>query len=220
MTTSERETRGTINRRTILKLAGGVTVGGGAVAAGIYYTSESAVAASGLTAQDVSVESSEGGLQELTTAPTVTVEWENYPPVSGVGVKFRADGPQSNGTVIEWTTRESSGSGREGSSNGEVEFDLETAHMLSKNDGPLGGSSFSAEEGEEATNDVTVAMDVRLIDEDGDTIEEQTPIIEVTYTVRVTNLESEISVSGKLNTGAECVTVDRSVWDKLRCLFA
>lgn len=220
MTTLKRDTRGTIDRRTLLKLAGGVTVGGGAVAAGVYYTSESAVAASGLTARDVSVESSEGELQELTTAPTVTVEWENYPRVSRVGVKFRADGPQSNGTVIEWTTQESSGRGREGSSNGVVEFDLETAHMLSKNDGPLDSSSFSAEEAEEATNDVTVAMDVRLIGEDGDTIEEQTPIIEVTYTVRVTNLESKVSVSGKLNTGAECVAVDRSVWDKLRCQFA
>jgi hypothetical protein len=92
--------------------------------------------------------------------------------------------------------------------------------MLSKNDGPLDGSAFSAEEGEEATNDVTVMMDVRLVDGDGNTIEQQTPILEVTYTVRVTNLASEISVSGKLNTGAECITIEETVLGDLRCLLS
>jgi hypothetical protein len=215
MSTSAQDTRGEMDRRTLLKLAGGAAAGGGAVAAGIYYTSEPAIAASGLTAEDVSVESAEGELQELTIAPTVTVRWENYSGVQTVGVRFRTDGPQSNGTVTEWTQRDLD----EARTSGDFEFDMETANMLSRNDGPLDAGSFSAEEGEEATNDVTVMMDVRLVDGDGNTIEQQTPIMEVTYAVRVTNLESEISVSGKLNTGAECVTVEESVLDDLRCLF-
>jgi hypothetical protein len=215
MSQSAQATRGEIDRRTLLKLAGGATVGGGAVAAGVYYTSEPAIAASGLTAEDVSVESAEGELQQLTIAPTVTVQWENYSGVQTVGVRFRADGPQSNGTVIEWTQQDLD----EAQTSGEIEFDIETTNMLSRNDGPLDGSSFSAEEGEEATNDVTAMMDVRLVDGDGNTLEQQTSIMEVTYTVTVTNLESEISVSGKLNTGAECITVEDSVLDDLRCLL-
>lgn len=210
-----RDTRGEVDRRTLLKLAGGAAAGGGAVAAGVYYTTEPAIAASGLTAEDVSVESAEGELQALTIAPTVTVQWENYSGVQSVGVRFRANSPQSNGTVIEWTQQDLD----ESQTSGEIQFDIETANMLSKNDGPLDGSAFSAEEGEEATNDVTVMMDVRLVDADGNTIVQQTPIIEVAYTIRVTNLESEISVSGELNTGAECITVEESVLDDLRCLL-
>jgi hypothetical protein len=126
------------------------------------------------------------------------------------------NGPQSNGTVIEWTQQDLD----ETQTSGELQFDVETANMLSKNDGPLDGSAFSAEEGEEATNDVTVMMDVRLVDGDGNTIEQQTPILEVTYTVRVTNLASEISVSGKLNTGAECITIEETVLGDLRCLLS
>jgi hypothetical protein len=209
------DTRAEIERRTLLKLAGGVLIGGGAAAAGVYYTTDPALAARGLTAEDVSVESADGVLQELTIAPTITVEWKNYPSVSTVALKFRADGPQSNGTVINWTPRDLD----EPQSSGEIEFDLETTNMLSKNNEPLDASSFRAEEGEEAENDVTVAMDLRLTDDEGNTIEERTPILETTYTVRVTNLESEITVSGQLNTGADCVTVDEGIWSDIRCVL-
>ncbi|WP_148286777.1 hypothetical protein [Halarchaeum acidiphilum] len=210
-----------MSRRTLLKVAGGTILGGGAVATGVYYTSQRALAASGLTAEDVSVESANGQLDELTIAPTITVQWENYPSVSRVAVRFRADGPQNNGTVIDWTDQSVSrrrGRGRGGQSSGDMDFDLETAHMLSKHDGPLDASSFNAEGGQEAQNDVTVMLDVRLFDGEGNTIEQRTPILEVTYTVRVTNLESEIAVSGRLNTGAECISTDNSVLSDFECL--
>lgn len=209
-----------MSRRTLLKLAGGATAAGGAVAAGVYLTSEPSVAASGLNAEDVSIEAADGELQELTIAPTITVEWENYPSVHEIALKFRANGPQSNGTVINWTNQEvSSGRGRGGQSSGELEFDLETTHMLSKNNGPLDASSFQPDEGEEKESEVTVALDLRLLDDEGNSLETKTPILEVTYTVRVTHLEGEISVSGRLNTGAECISTDDSIWDDLKCSF-
>lgn len=202
------DTRGEISRRTLLKLAAGTTVAGGAAAAGVYYTSQPAVAAEGLTAEDVSVESANGELQSLTIAPTISVQWENYSDVSEVDVKFRADGPQSNGTIIGWTDRDVSrgrGRGQGGQSSGEIEFDLDTANMLSKNGGPLDASSFRPEEGEEEESEVTVSLDLRLLDDEGNTIESQTPILAVTYAVRVTNLTSEVTVTGELNTGAEWI---------------
>lgn len=141
----------------------------------------------------------------------MTVEWENYRDVRAVSLRFRADGPEQDGTVVDWTQR-TLDSPR---SNGEHEFDA--AAMLSQNGGPLDASSFSAEEDETAENDVTVSMDLRLTDADENRVERRTPIAQTTYTVSVTGLESEVTVSGQLNTGAECVSVGGRLLEELRC---
>ncbi|MFB6102708.1 MAG: hypothetical protein ABEJ73_09095 [Haloplanus sp.] len=205
-----------VDRRTVVKVAAGTLVGGGVVALGIRSASDPAVAASGLTARDASAKSADGEVQRLTIAPTVTIEWENYRGVSTVALRFRADGPQSNGTVIGWTER----SLDTPQSNGEVQFDLDAANMLSQNGGPLDGSSFSADEGDAAESDVTVSMDLRFTDADGNTTETRTPLVQTTYTVQVTDLRSKVTVSGRLNTGVECVTVSESLVDELRCRVA
>jgi hypothetical protein len=205
--------RAELTRRTLLKVAGGTVVAGGAAALGVQYASGPAVAARGLGADDVSVTSADGELQELTIAPEVTVEWENYRDVRAVSLRFRADGPQSNGTVIDWTRRTLDSP----QSSGEREFEFDTATMLSQNGGPLDASSFGAEEGETAENDVIVSMDLRLVDADENRVESRTPIAQTTYTVSVTGLESEVTVSGQLNTGAECVAVRGGLLEDIRC---
>lgn len=206
-----------LTRRTLLKLAAGVTVAGGAAALGVRRASEPAVATSGLTAEDVSVAAPEGEVRALTLAPTVTVRWEHFPPIKTVAVRFRADGPQSNGTALDWTEKQRDSP----ASSGEMKFDVGKTPLLGKNGGPLDASSFHAKsEGRTTEKQVTVRMDVRLVDDNDDVVRELTPAAETTYAVRVTNRKSEVTVSGRLNTGAQCVRFNdfpESLWRDVEC---
>ncbi|WP_415087789.1 hypothetical protein [Natronomonas sp.] len=175
--------------------------------------SQPALAVEGLTAEDVTVDTVDGQLQRLTIAPTMTVAWSDYPAISEVELQFRAEGPQSNGTVIEWSNQ----SPDNATSDGQVEFDFDPYPMLQKNGGPLDASSFEPAEGEERSAAVTVFVDLRLIDENGEVVEEGQPIKEVTYTVAVTYAEGQVTVSGKLNTAGECIKLDDSILEEFQC---
>lgn len=209
--------RAEVSRRTLLKLGGGVVVAGGAAALLIEYSTEPAIATSGLTAEDVQIAAAEGRVQQLTLAPTVTVEWENFPPIQTVRVRFRANGPQSNGTAIDWTASDRDSA----AASGTAEFDIDEANLLGKNDGPLDASSFRAtQEGKTVQSEVTVSMDVQLVDSNDNTVEQLTPAAQTTYAIEVTNQRSEVTVSGQLNTGGQCIRLNdfpEALWEDAEC---
>jgi len=76
---------GGTTRRTILKTAAGAGAVAGAGVGGILLTTsdEPVLAASGLTADDVTIENNDGSVSKLTVNPELTIEWANLgePPI-------------------------------------------------------------------------------------------------------------------------------------------
>lgn len=173
------------------------------VAAGglITTSSRSAVAATGLTASDVTVSTNDGELNALTVEPNVTVSWsgmeEQVATVAATwNVKTNSNseepfGPTPEKIAVDTPTKD-----------GEVSHTYSDALGLLGGD-PLSASNFEAAiDGGTENTDVTLSMDVELRDASSNVITSRTEVLgPKTFTVTVTNESSSVSASGTANTG-------------------
>ncbi|MES3516261.1 MAG: hypothetical protein PPP58_01220 [Natronomonas sp.] len=185
-----------LDRRALLKIAGGTAVAGGA-AVGLRFVTRPAVAVEGLTAEDVQVDTADGEIEEVTIAPTITVAWTTDTRVNEIWGRFRADGPRASGTAIGWKTRRVAPPTTEGA----VEFDLDPHPLLDKNGGPLDASSFEPQDRREETSErVTAFFDVRLLAPGRNVVAERQPLDTVAFTLTVSRVDGATDVTGRLDT--------------------
>ncbi|SDX91311.1 hypothetical protein [Halopenitus persicus] len=191
-----------LTRRTVLRAGGGSTLalitGGGL----LVYSSEPAVAATGLSADDVTVSSNDGELTSLTIAPDITVSWD--------GQETAVAEIQATWSVASSGTSEStvgstpySISAPSPGKSGSVDHTFPEISLLSNNGGALSASNFAATTDGGSTNtDVTLSMDVTLKDSSSNTVTSATDVLgPKTYAVTVTNVESTVDSTGTAGTG-------------------
>lgn len=190
-----------INRRDALK-GGGSAVAALLAATGLVTVSSRRVfAATGLTANDVSVSTTDGDLNTLTIAPDITVSWSGQPSaVSTVEVTWYVKTSSTSETTVGSTPYSYTVS--DPSKSGSISRTQSTINLLSGNGGALSGSNFDAStDGASTTTDVTISMDSKLKDSGDNIIAQKTDILgPKTYSVTVTNEGSSTSASGTANT--------------------
>jgi len=189
-----------VDRRDLVKGgAGALTalVAGGGI---IQISSSPALAATGLTAQDVSVSSSDGELDTLTISPDITVSWSNRSSaVETVEVTWYVSTPFKSETSVGSTPNTYDVS--DPSKDGSINQTMGPINFLSNNGGPLTGSNFDASDGNTTTTDVTISMDAKIKDSGDNTLATKTDILgPKTFTVQVSNTTSTTSASGTANT--------------------
>lgn len=188
-------------RRRVLKLTGS-TVAGVLVASGLVTNpSHSTVTATGLSAGDVNVTTTDGSLNTLTISPDITVSWTGQEAaVHTVEVTWKVTTGSTSETTIgpAPATFDVSSPSKDGSLN----KTMTTINMLSDNGGALTASNFEATtDGGSNSTDVTISMDATLKDSGGNQLASKTDILgPTTYTVTVTNETSSTSSSGTANT--------------------
>ncbi|SDY95167.1 hypothetical protein SAMN05216564_11813 [Halopenitus persicus] len=194
-----------LTRRNAIRVCSGsalALIAGGGV---LTYSSESAVAATGLTANDVSVSSADGSLTTLTITPDITVSWDGQETeVAEIQATWYVKTSSTSETTVGSTpysiTVSSPGT------NGSVDHTFPEISLLSNNGGALSGSNFDATtDGGSTTTTVTLSMDVTLKDSGSNTITSQTDVLgPQNYDITVNNTESSvnpsISSSGTANT--------------------
>lgn len=192
-------------RRDAIRAGGGSTLGLLAGGAWIAYSSGSAVAATGLTANDVTVDSADGSLTTLTIAPSITVSWDGQDSeVDEIKATWSVGTSYTDETTVGNTPYSISVSNP--GTSGSVDHTFPTISLLSNNGGALTESNFDATtDGGSTTTDVTLSMDVVLKDSGDNTIASQTDILgPKTYAVTVNNesstVEPIIDSSGTANT--------------------
>jgi len=195
---------GGTTRRTILKTAAGAGAVAGAGVGGILLTTsdEPVLAASGVTADDVTIENNDGSVSKLTINPELTVEWENLgEPADSVYVGYLAglSGDTLTDTEFVASKKNSKPDGKSGTV---------TVSQFSTPPDLLEGTSLTSsdfedttEDGEPETTDVELTVSTAIGKDNGDVIIDTQDT--VTFTVSVDNLESSVSVSGSMNTGGE-----------------
>jgi hypothetical protein len=190
-----------LTRRDVIRVGGGSTLaliaGGGLVV----YSSDSAVAATGLTAKDVSVSSSDGDITTLTITPEITVSWDGQETaVAEIHATWHVKTSSTSETTVGSTPYSIAVSSP--SKSGSANHTFPEISLLSKNGGALGASNFDSttDDGSNST-DVTLSMDVVLKDSGSNTIASATDILgPKTYAVTVNNTESSVDSSGTANT--------------------
>ncbi|MDL0137992.1 hypothetical protein PNP85_00485 [Halobacterium salinarum] len=193
-----------LSRRTLLKRAGAGTATLLAVGSGVTYLTEPSVAASGLTASDVSVTSSNGTLTTLEIEPSITVSWSNQnATVATVKVTWYVKTASTSETTVGTTPYSFSVS--DPSQDGSISTQMGPISLLSNNGGALSASNFAAEtDGGTKTTDVTISMDATLQDTNGNQLANTTDLLgPTTFAVSVTNEATEpasVSGSGTANT--------------------
>ncbi|MDL0125607.1 twin-arginine translocation signal domain-containing protein [Halobacterium salinarum] len=186
------------SRRTLLKRAGGGAATLLAIGGGMTYLSEPSVAATGLTADDVSVTSSNGTLTTLEIEPSITVSWSNQNTnVATVKVTWYVKTSSTSETTVGQTPYSLSVSNP--SQDGSISKQMGPISLLSNNGGALSASNFAAgTDGGTKTTDVTISMDATLQDSNGNQLANTTDLLgPTTFAVSVTNESTEsASVSG------------------------
>ena len=192
------DANGSASRRTVLKAAVGAGAVAGAGAGGVLLTTrnEPVVAASGITASDVSIESNDGTVSELTISPEPTVEWANLEEsVEKVTVSYSA-GLSNEPTGRVATQYDASMSAKSGS----VTFPPGGPWELIAKSSELSSSDFrdTREDGTAKKSDVDLDCIAYCYPDEGATI--AVARAGVTFTVSVNNLEGTMTVSGPANT--------------------
>ena len=194
-----------LTRRKAIRAGGGSAVA--LIAAGglLTHSSESAVAATGLTANEVSVSSADGDLTTLTIAPDITVSWDAQgTAVAAIKATWKVKTSSTDEATVGSTPYTISVSSPD--TTGSVDHTFSEISLLSNNGGALDGSNFDATtDGGSNTTDVTLSMDVTLKDSGSNTITSQTDILgPKSYAVTVNNTTSSVnpsvSSSGTANT--------------------
>lgn len=191
------ETRRSVLKRGGAGIAGLLTIGGG-----LHLATESALAASGLTANDVNVSTTDGELNQLTINPEVTVSWSGRESdVSTVEVTWFVKTASTSETTVGNTPY--SFSVASPSQDGSITKTIDPINLLSNNGGALSGSNFdAASDGTSNTTDVMLSMDATIKDSGSNILESKTDILgPKTFSVTVTNETSSMSASGTANTG-------------------
>lgn len=190
-----------LSRRNVVRAgastAVAVLVSGGA----LVYSSESAVAATGLTANDVSISSNDGDLTTLTVTPDITVNWDGQETaVSEIQATWNVQTSSTSETTVGNTPYSISVSNS--SKSGSVSHTFSEISLLSKNGGALDASNFNAAtDGGSTTTDVTLSMDATLKDSGSNTITSVTDVLGPnSYSVTVNNASSSVSSGGTANT--------------------
>jgi len=190
----------TVSRRSTLRKAGAsltalAAVGGGVLLSG----SEPALAASGLTADDVTVTTNDGQLNTLTITPDITVSWTGMQEqVATVAVtwfvKTNATSETHFGSNPKKLTVDTPL--KQGSLSHTYSSPLDLLNVLS-------ASTFEATtDGGSTSTDVTLSMNAELRNSNSGTITSKTDVLgPKTYTVTVKNESSSVSSSGTANTG-------------------
>lgn len=191
-----------VTRRDLIRKSAVGLTGAAAVSTGIIVSSEPTVAASGLTADDVSVSDTDGDITSLTVTPDITISWSNQ-------------NSQIKTVKLTWYVKTSSNSGTVGSTpytftvdtattDGSISPDIPTIDLLSNNGGALSGSNFNAAtEGDTTNTDVTISMDVQLLDSGDNVIVDRADLLgPKTFTVSVNHVApaSSVTASGTANT--------------------
>lgn len=190
-----------LTRRNAMRVCSGsalALVAGGGM---FMYSSESAVAATGLTTDNVSVSSADGDIATLAITPDITVSWDGQETeVAEIQATWSVMTSSTSETTVGSTpfsiTVSSPGT------TGSVDHTFSEISLLSNNGGALSGSNFDATtDGGSTTTTVTLSMDVTLKDSGSNTITSQTDVLgPQEYDVTVTNTESTVSSSGTANT--------------------
>jgi hypothetical protein len=178
----------TFKRRELLKKVTGGSVIALLAAGGATMTmSESSLAADGtLTASDITVQSTDGQLLNLTIAPEITVEWSNQDSsVASVEVTWHAAaGGVSKGTVGNTPATFQTDSA---TTDGTFTTTMEKIDLLQT----LDSSDFSAPNaGETTVTTVELWMDVLLRDSGDNIVDEQDGILTTSFDVTVDHTES------------------------------
>jgi len=189
---------GSARRRTVLKAAVGAGAVAGAGAGGVLLTTrnEPVVAASGITASDVSIENNEGTVSQLTISPEPIVEWANLEkPVDTVIMEY---GAGLSGETTEFVGEHYGGGNQE--KDGSVAFPPGGPWDLIAESSELSSSDFedTTEDGTEEITDVDLRYRAMLFDAEGGVITQVAGT--VTFAVSVNNLEGTATVSGPANT--------------------
>ncbi|OYR54548.1 hypothetical protein DJ71_27285 [Halorubrum sp. E3] len=192
-------------RRDVMKRAGVVGAAGVLSSTALLSTSEPALAASGFTANDVNITTSDGKLNTLTINPDITIDWSDQGmPVATVEVTWKVSTSSTSKTTIGNTPY--SFDVADPVTSGSFNQTISEISMLSNNGGALDASNFEATtDGGSNTTDVTISMDCTLKDSNDNIITSATDLLGPnTYSVTITNGTSSspsISGSGTANTG-------------------
>jgi hypothetical protein len=149
-------------------------------------STESAIAASGLTAGDVSVSSDDGSLTTLTITPNITVSWDGQDSqVTEIQATWKVMTSGTSETTIRQTPYSISVSSE--TTSGSIDHTFPEISLLSNNGGALSASNFFATtDGDSKSTNVTLSMDVVLKDSGGNTVDSATDVLGPTeYTVTV-----------------------------------
>jgi len=190
-----------MDRRELLKVGSATAASATLASSLVFFGSEEALAATGLTAADVSVSTTDGELNTLTLAPDITVSWDGQEAkVSTVEVTWKVKTNSTSETTVGQTPYSFDVSSP--SKTGSIDKTLSTINLLSNNGGALSGSNFDATtDGGSSTTDVTISMDATLKDSGSNVLAQQTDILgPATYSVTVTNESSSLSSSGTAHT--------------------
>ncbi len=186
---------GRLRRRAVLGGAVGTLAVAGAGIGGLFLSTEQASAqVSGITADDVSVESGDGELETLTIAPTIDVQWNNFPdPVAtikvGAGAALAGNNPQPLGNKVV--------SVADPAPSGSMTVDLNAMSLLDQID-PQEFEDTTVD-GVPAETDVVVSVGVIFFDS-SEKRYDMVPQDQTTFTVSVNHLESTATVGGSMNT--------------------
>ncbi|PHQ38869.1 hypothetical protein DJ69_09320 [Halorubrum persicum] len=192
-------------RRDVMKRAGVVGAAGVLSSTALLSASEPALAASGFTANDVNITTSDGKLNTLTINPDITIDWSDQGmPVATVEVTWKVSTSSTSETTIGNTPY--SFDVAEPTTSGSFNQTISEISMLSNNGGALDASNFEATtDGGSNTTNVTISMDCTLKDSNDNIITSATDLLGPnTYSVTITNGTSSspsISGSGTANTG-------------------
>lgn len=188
-------------RREAIKRGGAGIASLLAVGGGMHLATDQALAASGFTANDVDVSSTDGDLNTLTINPEITISWTGQESaVSTVEATWFVKTSSTSETTVGTTpySFDVSSPGQSGS----ITETVGPINLLSNNGGALSGSNFDASsDGASNTTDVTLSMDAKVKDSGGNILESKTDVLgPKTFSVTVTNEMSSMSASGTANT--------------------
>jgi hypothetical protein len=190
---------GSARRRTVLKAAVGAGAVAGAGVGGVLLTTrnEPVVAASGITASDVDIDSEDGTVSELTINPEPTVEWEHLEePVGNVMVEYSA-GISGGRIRAIGRHQDSSMSGKSGS----VTLPPGGPWDLIEESSEISSSDFEDTEEDGVPEETDVVLQFRANLDEDEAGAPHTDVTEtVTFTVSVNNLEGSATVSGPAHT--------------------
>lgn len=153
----------------------------------------------GISAENVHINSTNGEVQALYMKPNLTGKWKNIPKkVHTVEIGYIIDGPRKTGTVeyhsyaVDTPTR-----------SGKTVIQEDRISLLQQG---LEEKAFEPKkEGVLQEQEITVIVSIRLLDEDGDVIYEDTDVTASSFKVVVTDLKSAVTVKNQLNTGSNCI---------------
>lgn len=169
------------------------------VAAGVFIASVPALALTGFTANDVSVDTDDGELSELTIAPSGTVSWSGLDSeAEKLHIQINVHNDTTNVYAADQITAVN------GTTNS-VDFAFDEINLLDEADTKNATSAnyletdqFSAADGTSKETTLEVQVNVYILDSDSviENITEWT-----SFVVTVTNNEGVLTASGTVNTG-------------------